>query len=366
MAIQPRTVVEKLRGFQPGLPDRTAPEIKELLNLPRVDKLSFNENPYGASPLAISAIKQAAESVHLYHDAEGKALKARIAQMYDVKLEMVFLGTGADETVSLLMQGFLAENQEVIMENPTFGQYASATILAGGKPVRVPVLPDLTADFDGMLAAITGATKMIFVCNPNNPTGLAEGKDRLLAFLRQIPAGILVVLDEAYAEFASRADYVSGISLLDEFSNLVVVRTFSKVYGLAGLRLGYGIASQEIVAVINRIRNPFNVNCLALAAAEAALSDEAFRLDVVSGNQRQRQRLTEAFTALGFKVYQSDTNFLFIDTHADSAQLCHKLTGAGIIIRSGHGWERPTFIRVSVGDSEQNARLLASVNSLAR
>lgn len=355
---QPRAVVENLHGFKPGLSDRTVPELQQMLSLPVVDKLSFNESPFGPSPLAKAAICQAAENVHRYHDPEGKALKVKLAQAHGVEPSMVFLGNGGDETVSLLMQGFLNPKDEVIMQKPTFGQYASAATLAGGVAVRIPVLPDLSTDFDAMLAAITGATKMVFVCNPNNPTGLAEGKERLCSFLRQVPEHILIILDEAYAEYVARSDYASGIALLNEFKNIVVVRTFSKVFGLAGLRLGYGIASPDIVAVINRIRNPFNFNCLALAAGEAALADTEFTSRVVDENCRQRERLHREFTALGYTVYQSDTNFLFVDTHSDSAKLCQSLAEIGIIIRSGHGWDRPSFIRVSVGNEEQNTRLL--------
>lgn len=364
MKIQSRSVTSSMRGFTPGLPDKTLPELRRSLGIEQVDKLSFNESPYGASPLAVAAIQRAAEYVHRYHDPEGKILKGKLAALYGVDPSMTYLGSGADEAVSLLMQAFLNPGEEVIMQKPTFGQYASATTLAGGIPVRVPVRADLTTDFMGMLAAITEATKMIFVCNPNNPTGLAEGKDALQAFLQQVPDRILVVLDEAYAEFVSRVDYVSGIALLNEFSNLVVVRTFSKVYGLAGLRLGYGIANRELVDVVNRVRNPFNVNCLALAAAEAALDDSAFCQQAIQDNQQQRQRLTEAFTALGWKVFPSETNFLFVDTHTDSVALCQDLAAQGILIRPGHGWERPSFVRVSVGSKEQNDRLLAAIIGL--
>ena len=361
MKIEPRSETSSLRGFTPGLPDKTLSELRQLLDMEKVDKLSFNESPYGASPLAVAAIRKAAESVHRYHDPEGKTLKAKLAALYAVDPSMTYLGSGADEAVSLLMQAFLNPGEEVIMQKPTFGQYASAATLAGGVPVRVPLLADLTTDFAGMLAAITDSTKMIFICNPNNPTGLAEGKTALQAFLRQVPDRVLIVLDEAYAEFVSQADYVSGVSLLTEFTNLVVLRTFSKVYGLAGLRLGYGIASRELVAVVNRVRNPFNVNCLALAAAEAALEDSAFCQQVLQDNQQQRQRLTEAFTVLGWKVFASETNFLFVDTQTDSTKLCQALAAQGILIRPGHGWDRPTFVRVSVGSWEQNDRLLRAI-----
>jgi histidinol-phosphate aminotransferase len=277
---------------------------------------------------------------------------------------MVFLASGADEAISLLTLGFLNPEEAVIVPQPTFCQYAAAATLAGGMPAAVAVLPDLTTDFIGMLAAITSATKVIFVCNPNNPTGIVEGEARLRSFLSQVPSHILVVLDEAYAEYVSRPDFVSGISLLTEFSNILVIRTFSKLYRLAGLRLGYGIANEKIVSVIERVRNPFNVNSLALAAAEAALDDREFRQQVVRKNRQQRERLTREFATLGFTVYPSETNFLFVDTHTDSEKLCKALIAEGIIIRSGLGWGRPSFARISIGSQEQNDRLLACLQRI--
>lgn len=359
--ITPRSAIDTLQGFKPGLPDKTVPELQKLLNQPQVDKLSFNESPYGSSPIAVAAIQHAAESLHLYHDPLGRSLKEKLAALYQVEPEMIILGSGADETISLLMQGFLNSGEEVIVQQPTFGQYAAAATLAGGRPVQVPVRADLTTDFDGMLSAITPDTKMIFICNPNNPTGIAEGKDQLLAFLQQVPRHILIVLDEAYAEYVGRADFISGISLLAEFGNLLVIRTFSKVYGLAGLRLGYGISQPELVSVIERVRNPFNVNSLALVGAEAALTDRAFCERVIQANQRQRARLTNELTALGWTVYPSDTSFLFADTGSDSAKLCQDLAAGGIIIRPGHGWARPSFVRISIGDEQQNERLMAAL-----
>lgn len=366
LSLKARSEVESLRGFHPGLPDKTLPELQEALRCNRVDKLSFNESPYGASPRAIAAIQKAAVNVHHYHDAEGKAVKAKLAALYGISPDMIYLGSGADEVVTLLMQGYLRTGEEVVMQSPTFGQYASATILGGGKPVRVPVKPDLTTDFAAMLAAITDATKMIFICNPNNPTGLSAGQNELLHFLRQVPSHVLVVLDEAYAEFVSCPDYLSGISLLAEFSNIVVIRTFSKVYGLAGLRLGYGIGRSETVIVPERIRNPFNVNSLALVAAEAALDDTDFRDHCIAENRQERERLTQAFSDFGFTVYPSDTNFLFVDTHMDSAVLCRGLADQGIIIRPGTGWDRPTFVRISIGNRQQNDRLLTAVAEYSR
>lgn len=361
MSIEPRSVVKELHAFHPAMPDRTRSELRQMLGREEIVKLSFNESPYGPSPKAVAAIQAAAGQIHCYPDAEGKALRTQIASFYNLKADMVYLGNGGDETITLIAQGFLSPGEEAIIPQPTFEQYAFAARLAGGIPVRVGLGPDMRTDLPGMLAAITPRTKVIFLCNPNNPTGLLIGKQELRDFLRQAPGHVLVVLDEAYGEFVTDPQFVSGIKLLDEFPNILTIRTFSKVYGLAGLRLGYGIARPEIISLLQRVRSPFNVNCLVLAAATAALDDTDFAASVVRRNSQERERLTREFAALGFTVYPSQTNFLFVNLGFDSTGLCGSLARDGIIIRSGTGWQLPAFVRVSIGSPEQNSLLLAAM-----
>ncbi|EGO64372.1 histidinol-phosphate transaminase [Acetonema longum] len=361
MRIEPRSVVKELHAFHPAMPDRTRSELRQMLGREEIVKLSFNESPYGPSPKAVAAIQAAAGQIHCYPDAEGKTLRTQIASFYTLEADMVYLGNGGDETITLVTQGFLSPGEEAIIPQPTFEQYAFAARLAGGIPVRVGRGSDMRTDLPGMLAAVTPRTKMIFLCNPNNPTGMLIRGAELRSFLRQVPEHVMVVLDEAYGEFVTDPAFVSGIQLLAEFPNVLTIRTFSKVYGLAGLRLGYGIARAETVSLLQRVRSPFNVNCLVLAAAISALDDTDFVASVARRNSLERERLTREFTVLGFKVYPSQTNFLFVDLGFDSTGLCGSLARDGIIIRPGTGWQLPTFVRISIGSSEQNSLLLAAV-----
>lgn len=362
-SIQPREAVRALRGFTPDLSDRTIPELRRILGREDVIKLSFNESPYGPSPQVITALGEAAAQAHLYHDPEGKELREALAQHFAITADSVFLANGADEIITLIAQAFLSPGDEVIVTDPTFGQYAFAAKLMGAQPVVVPVRANLSTDLAAMAGAITGLTKLIVLCNPNNPTGLIIGSDELAGFLEQIPGHVLVVLDEAYAEYVDDSQFLSGIGLVDKYPNIIAVRTFSKIHGLAGLRLGYGIAHPQVAALIDRVRSPFNVNALAQVAALAALADTSYSARVATLNAAERRRLTAALTALGYKVYSSQANFVFADTGQDSEQLCQALAKEGIIIRNGANWAMPAFVRITLGNSLQNDRLIESVKN---
>ncbi|SDF62845.1 histidinol-phosphate transaminase [Sporolituus thermophilus] len=362
--IEPRPAVHQLRAFTPDLPDRTVGELRRLLGLDEVIKLSFNESPYGPSPRVAEALQQAARYVHWYHDPEGKELREKLAARYGVGSEQIFLANGADEAITLIAQAYLSPGDEAVIPAPTFGACAFSTRLVGATPVFVPVRQDLAIDLAAMAQAVTPRTKLVYLCNPNNPTGMMTGGDELRRFVAGLPEHVVVLIDEAYAEFVTDPAYLSGISLLPDHANVVAVRTFSKIYGMAALRLGYGIARPELVATVNRVRNPFNVNFLAHMAALAALADDDFHRLVAARNAEQRRRLTDAFTAMGWQVCPSQTNFLFADTGQDSAALCLALARQGIIIRPGHGWQRPSFVRITVGSPEQNDKLLAALRQL--
>ncbi len=357
--MMPRPVVETIKPYAPSWPDRTPAELCRLLERDSVAKLSFNESPYGPSPKAVAAMQEAACQVHLYHDMEAKDLRQKIADFYGVALESVYIGSGGDEAIALLVNAFVSPGDEVVMPWPTFGQYANATTIMDGRAVKVPVRPDdLKADLDAMLAAVTERTKIIFLCNPNNPTGVQVSGEELRKFLSAVPAHILVGLDEAYAEFVDDADFVSGLALLPEFPNVVTIRTFSKIYGLAGMRVGYGIAHPDIAPIIQRVRPLFNVNTLAQFGAMAALGDEEFVRMAAAKNAAERTWLTRQLTDIGCRVIPSQTNFLFVDTGRDTAPLVESVRAAGIIIRGGAGWGYPTFLRISLGTHEQNEALV--------
>ena len=357
--VAPRTVVETIKPYSPGWPDRTPAELCRLLERDEVAKLSFNESPYGPSPRAVQAMQQAACQVHLYYDMEAKALRQKIADHNGVAMENVYIGNGGDEAIALLVNAFVAPGDEVVLPWPTFGQYANASTIMDGTPVKVPVRKDdLRADLPAMLAAITSRTKIVFLCNPNNPTGVAVGGEELRAFLAAIPSHVLVGLDEAYIDYVDDAGFVSGVSLLAEFPNVVTIRTFSKVYGLAGMRVGYGIGQQEVVTMVQRVRPLFNVNTLAQFGAMAALDDAEFVEMSVRQNAVQRQWLSQRLTEMGWRVLPSQTNFVFVDTGVDAAPLADAARAAGFIIRAGAGWGYPSFLRISLGTPEQNAALV--------
>ena len=302
---------------------------------------------------------------HLYHDMEAKELRQKIAARFQLATGNVFVGNGGDEAIALVVNAFVSPGDEVIMPWPTFGQYAAATTIMDGVPVKVPVrTEDLKADLAAMLAAITARTKILFLCNPNNPTGVAVNGDELRKFLTVVPSHILVGLDEAYAEYVTDSSFVSGIDLLADFPNVVVVRTFSKIYGLAGMRVGYGIARPEIVDMIQRVRHLFNVNNLAQAGAMAALEDVEFIRLAAKSNETERQWLAGQLAGLGWKVVPSQTNFLFVNTGRDAAEIAEKARADGFIIRSGGAWGFPAYLRISLGTHEQNASLVAVLKKL--
>jgi histidinol-phosphate aminotransferase len=357
--IRPRPIVDTIKPYEPGWADRTPMELCRLLDRDSVCKLSFNESPHGPSPKAVAAIQAAAGQVHRYHDMDAKELRQKIADHHGVAVDCVYIGSGGDETISLLVNAYVSPGDEVVIPWPTFGQYLNAATIMDGVVVKVPVRQDdLRADLNGMLAALTPKTKIVFLCNPNNPTGVPVNGSDLRAFLQAVPANILVGLDEAYAEFVTDADFVSGIQCLAEFSNVVVIRTFSKIYGLAGMRVGYGIARPEIVNMIQRVRPLFNVNNLAQFAAMAALDDHEHLERVKEDNTRERLWLGEQLASLGWRVVPSQTNFLFVDAGLESQPLVDAARNAGFIIKSGAGWGFPTFLRISLGTHEQNAGLL--------
>lgn len=356
---QPRSVVENIKPYTPGWSDWTPAELCRLLGRSEVAKMSFNESPYGPSPMAVEAMREAATMVHLYYDMEAKELRQKIADRHCVTIDNVYVGNGGDEAIALLVNAFVSPGDEVILPWPTFGQYANATTLMDGVPVKIPVRQgDLQADLIAMLAAINSRTKIVFLCNPNNPTGVAVTGVDLRQFLAAIPPRVVVALDEAYIDYVADEDFVSGLTLLTEFPNLVVIRTFSKIYGLAGIRVGYGIAHADLVMLAQRVRPLFNVNTLAQVGAMAALDDQEFIRLSAERNAVERRWITEQLMALGWRVFPSQTNFIFVDTGSEASPLAEAARGDGIIIRAGAAWGYPSFLRISLGNHQQNAALV--------
>jgi len=324
-------------------------------------KLASNENPYGAPAKALEAIKQAACEVHRYPDGDCFELKQALALKHDITPEQLLIGNGSNEVLELIIRTFAGAGDEVIYSQRGFIVYALATTAAGAKGIAVPESDGFTHDLDAMLAAVNEHTKVVCIANPNNPTGALLTTQALQLFLNKLPSHIVVILDEAYVEYVEGMVEDSIHALKHE--GLIVSRTFSKAYGLAGLRVGYAVASAEILAVINRFREPFNVNSLAQAAALAALDEHDWVMDKVALCKTERTRLELALSDLGCLAAPSLANFVLLQ-HQDSLNLVKKLEQEGVIVRPLAPYGMPDILRVSVGTVVENDAFLAALSKV--
>jgi len=326
-------------------------------------KLSSNENPLGPSPLAVAAIERALAGVHRYPDAHALGLRAALAERAGLGPEHVTCANGSDELVLLVCLAFLREGDEAVMADGTFISYLRRTLEMGGRPVRVP-LRDYTHDLPAMAGAITPRTRVVFVCNPNNPTGTTNGAAEVRDFLARVPDDVLVVMDEAYVEFAARPDYPDLLpELRDGRENLLLMRTFAKIYGLAGLRLGYAFGHPELVGYLEQARPTFNVGLLAQAAGVAALADAAHLARSRAHAEASRAFLAAELRALGLSPIPSETNFLAFDV-GDDAAVAEALRARGYAVNPLAGWGLPGLIRVSFGTEEQNRGFVAALRAV--
>jgi histidinol-phosphate aminotransferase len=350
-----RPDVSKISPYGPG---KSANEVKRELGLDRVLKLASNENPLGPSPKAMSAIFEMSADVHTYPDAKGFDLKNKLAAKYGLSPHEVILGNGSEELLMLLGQVFINAGDKVVMGRPTFPIYSISTLLMGGVPVEVPVTNLGSLDLEAMLNNITPGTKMVFLCNPNNPTGGMVTKQEVREFMDRISPDVLVVADEAYAEYVDDPDYGDFLPYVKEGRNVIVLHTFSKIYGLAGLRVGYGLATQDICALIERVKPCFNQNVFAQVAAVAALDDHDHVRKSLKNNHAGKRYLTSELTAIGCKVYPSWGNFLLVDTGIDCQVLFEQMLKRGVIVRPATPWELPTCLRITIGTPDENGVLI--------
>lgn len=347
--------------YEPGKPiEYVARELG--LDPAGIIKLASNENPFGPSPRAVEAARAALEQGELYPDGGCFELRNRLASRWQLAPEQFVIGNGSNEIIELLGHAFVGPGDEVVMGNPAFAIYKLVTLLFGAKPVEVP-LRNWTHDLAAMAAAITPKTKLVFVCSPNNPTGTANSADELIAFARALPPHVVGVFDEAYAEFV--ADAPDFRPLIAEGRKIVCLRTFSKVYGLASLRVGYGYASAEACALLNRVRQPFNVNAIAQAAAVAALEDDAFARNYVQANRAGLAQVERGCTALGLTTVPSVANFMLVKVGSGSA-VFEALQRAGVIVRPVGSYGLPEWIRVTIGSEEHNRRFLDALAAALR
>ena len=330
-------------------------------------ELGSNENPLGPSPRAIAAIKTALAEVFRYPDPKGLALKTALAQRYGVDVAQITLGNGSHELLMLIAQCFADANVSIAFSEFGFAVFPIATAASGARAIRVPArsrdhatMP-LGHDVDAIASAIRSDTRVVYLANPNNPTGTWFDDAALEQFLVRTPPTTLVVVDEAYAEFVATPGLTSALQFLPRHPNLIVTRTFSKAHGLAGLRVGYAISAPEVAAVLERLRESFNVNGLALAAAEAALGDQTHVTKGRDWNLAEREWLSDRLRARGLRVLPSQTNFVLVDFARDAAPIERALFEHGVIARPMGGYGLSEFLRISIGSRAENERLLAAL-----
>jgi histidinol-phosphate aminotransferase len=348
-----------IASLSPYVPGKPIEELQRELGLARVIKLASNENPLGPSPKALAALVGGHESLHRYPDGGAYRLRQALADRWKVSLDHIILGNGSDEVLGLLARTFLAPGDEAVMADQTFVIYKMEVTAAHGKAVIVPLV-NWTHDLDGMAKAITPKTRLVFLCNPNNPTGTMVAADAVARFMAQVPEDVVVVFDEAYLEYVRDPHFPDSLQYVTQGRNAIVLRTFSKIYGLAGLRIGYGITTPEITNCLNRVRPPFNANTLAQRAALAALGDDEHVAKSRAVNAAGMQQLESGLRALGFDAIPSQANFVYFDVKRDGRGVFDALLREGVIVRHIEG----TMLRVTIGQPDENEAFLASLKKV--
>jgi histidinol-phosphate aminotransferase len=353
-----RRSIADLIPYEPGKPIE---EVQRELGLDRVVKLASNEGPFPPFPAAVTALERATRELNRYPDGGAYSLRTAIAEHHGVALEEVIVGAGADGVIDLLSQATLDAGDEIVCGWPSFPSYVLDALKLGAEPRKIP-LRDHTYDLDAMLAAVGPKTKLVYVCHPNNPTGTANGRDELVRFVEALPEHVLTVVDQAYFEYVDDPDYLDGVAeLFKQGRRVAVLRTFSKIYGLAGLRVGYGIAPADVVTATNKVRRAFDVAATAQVAARASIGDEDELARRRASNAAGREALGEALRAHGLEpAGPALGNFLYAEV-GDGAGLFDRLLRQGVIVRPLAGFGAPEAIRVTVGTPEENAFFAASL-----
>lgn len=352
--------VQKLKPYIPGKP---ISELERELGIDNIIKLASNENPLGPSPKAMAAIKDLLPELALYPDGNGFELKKALAEKHQVNMDQITLGNGSNDVLVLLAEAFLTAAHNAIYSQYSFAVYPIAIQAIGATHKMIPALgwdseSPLGCDLAAMAAAIDDQTQMIFIANPNNPTGSFLSQQALYKFIQQVPENVIVVLDEAYLEYALESQRVDGSLWLNEFDNLVITRTFSKAYGLAGLRVGYSLSHPDIANVLNRIRQPFNVNTLALKAAQAAIDDGDFIKQSMAVNAQGLSQLAACCDDLNLRYVPSKGNFLLVDFQQEAMPIYEHLLHNGIITRPVANYGLATSLRITIGTQQQMQRLI--------
>ncbi len=353
-----------IRAIAPYQGGKPIAELAREMGLNETDiiKLASNENPLGISPKAQMAIDEAVHDIARYPDGNSFALRQSVSEKFGVAHNQIVFGNGSNDILELVARAFLHKGCEAIYSQHAFAVYPLVTQAVGATGVVVPA-KNYGHNLDGFLKAITPKTKLIFIANPNNPTGTLIKKDAMSAFIHAVPKHILIVLDEAYDEYLSATNKSDAIGWLGEFDNIIISRTFSKAYGLAGLRIGFGLMHADIADMLNRVRQPFNVNSIAQAAAVASLADDDFVARSYAANQAGMAQLTQGFNKLGLEYIPSYANFVSFKV-ANAAQVNQQLLQNGVIVRPVANYEMPEYLRVSIGLFSENARFLTVLEEI--
>lgn len=352
--------VRALSPYQPGKPiDELARELG--LNPSEIIKLASNENPLGPSDKAMAAARKALDEMCLYPDGNGFNLKQALCRRYGIEMDQITLGNGSNDVLEVITRCFADTDSDVIYSQYAFAVYPLVAQAIGARGISVPAR-DWGHDLDAMADAVTDRTRLIFVANPNNPTGTVHKADAIEAFMKRIPEEVLVVLDEAYCEYLTGDEYPDGLDLLERYPNLIVCRTFSKAWGLAALRVGYAVSSPAIADILNRVRQPFNVDTVALAAATAVLDDEDYLKRSRDVNEAGLHQLEEGLDRMGLLYIPSAGNFVTVEVGEDAAGIYRSLLNRGVIVRPVAGYGMPQHLRVSVGLASENERFLEALS----
>jgi histidinol-phosphate aminotransferase len=348
---------EELDLIENYKPAKSLESINRELGATEIIKLAGNENRLGSSYLAKEAVKNFLEELSFYPDFDVTRLRERLSKDLKVKGEQLIFGNGSFELLSLIAKAFISKGEESIIPEITFGWYQSVTLQMGGKIEWIP-LKKHKIDLDEIKARINQNTRVIWICNPNNPIGAFINEATLKNFLKDVPRDVIVVLDEAYYEFADDSSYPDSIKLLEDYKNIIILRTFSKVYGLASLRLGYGIADSEFISYLYKVKEPINVNMAAQVAALASLDDQEFKNKVLDNNKKSKQLYYDELDKLNLEYIKTQGNFIMINTKLNGDFVADEFLNRGIIIRSGVEFKMQEWIRISIGTYEENIKVL--------
>ncbi|MCA0983026.1 histidinol-phosphate transaminase [Halobacillus yeomjeoni] len=342
---------EILKTMKPYKPGKGIEEVKKEFGLERIVKLASNENPYGFSPKVAEELPKLISHLEIYPDGYAAAIRKKVADFINVNEEQLIFGNGSDEVVQIICRAFLEQGANTVMATPTFPQYRHNALIEGAEVREVPLV-DGHHDLEEMLAQIDADTRVLWICTPNNPTGVHIDRETMTSVLDRVPEHVLVVMDEAYYEYLESDDYLESLEVLDQYPNLMVLRTFSKAYGLAGLRIGYGVASPEIIHALEPAREPFNTSTVAQAAALIAIDDQDFIQKSVKENKENKKALMQFCDENGLTYYDTQANFLLIHLPISGDEMFKHLLSKGFIVRSGEALGLPNSIRLTIGKRE--------------